>query len=325
MQAISMAHPRAIFNSTVADAVLKGLSSQPKMLPSWLLYDETGDAIFQKIMRMPEYYPTRCEYDILQKYKEDMRKHFTTDSSSFRLVELGVGDGLKTEILLKHFLERRTDFTYVPVDISANALDMLRDRLTEKFPELNIHPQNQSYDEALASLDHPEKKVILFMGANIGNFTVEQAEQFLTKMARPLRKNDMLLIGFDLKKNPRIIQEAYDDPNGLTASFNLNLLSRLNRELSAEFNIEDFLHYPCYDPETGATKSFLISRRYQDVYIDALARSFHFGFWETIQTEVSQKYNVAMIERLMFLSGLRIIEVFFDDDNYFCDVLVKAQ
>lgn len=320
-----MSHLKAIFNTAVADVVKKGLASQPKTLPSWLLYDETGDRIFQQIMRMPEYYPTRCEYDILQKHKEHLRRHFTKDSSSFRLMELGAGDGLKTEILLKHFLERQSDFTYVPVDISANALQVLTQRLTETVPQLRIHPENKSYDEALSDLRQEEKKVILFMGANIGNFTVPEAAQFLKRIALHLRNTDMLLIGFDLKKDPRIIQEAYDDPNGFTADFNLNLLNRLNRELAAQFDIGKFAHYPFYDPETGATKSFLISMTEQEVYIEALDRSFHFAAWESIQTEVSQKYSVEMIEKIMALSGLRIHELFFDDDHYFCDILVSSQ
>ena len=320
-----MSHSKAIFNTAIAEAVAKALSSTPKALPSWLHYDETGDSIFQRIMRMPEYYPTRCEYDILQKHKEDLRKHFTKDSSSFRLIELGAGDGLKTEILLRHFVERRTEFTYLPVDISANALAVLTERLTASIPDLRIEPQNKTYDQALVHLrDNDEKKIILFMGANIGNFTVQQAAQFLKRLVVPLTKADMLLIGFDLKKDPRVIHEAYDDPNGVTADFNLNLLNRLNHELGARFNIEDFSHYPFYDPESGAMKSFLISMKEQDVYVEALQRSVHFEAWETIQTEISQKYSIEMIERIMALTGLQIIELFFDNDRYFCDVLVKG-
>ena len=320
-----MSHSKAIFNSAVADAVAKGLSSSPKALPSWLHYDETGDKIFQRIMRMPEYYPTRCEYDILQKHKEHLRKHFTKDASAFRLIELGAGDGLKTEILLRHFVESHTQFTYLPVDISANALALLTERLTTSMPDLRVQPQNKSYDDALGYLrDNEEKKVILFMGANIGNFTIQEAAKFLKRMVVPLSKVDMLLIGFDLKKDPRIIQEAYDDPNGLTADFNLNMLNRLNHDLGARFNIGDFSHYPFYDPESGAMKSFLISMKEQDVYVEALERSFQFDAWEPVQTEISQKYTVEMIQKIMALTGLQVIEIFFDEDRYFCDVLVKG-
>lgn len=317
-------HSKTTFNQAVADVVSQGLGAKQKTLPSWLFYDENGDRIFQQIMRIPEYYPTRCEYDILQHYKDDLLKHFQGSGQSFRLIEFGAGDGIKTEILLKHFIAHGRPFTYLPIDISANALEQLSERLTRALPGLRIQPLNKSYDDALISLrDNVERKVILFMGANIGNFTLPEATQFLKKTLIHLASEDLMLIGFDLKKDPRIILEAYDDPHGLTQSFNLNIISRLNRELGARFNPGDFSHYPYYDPETGTTKSFLISLKEQDVFIEALGKSYHFDAWETIQTEVSQKYDVEMIEKLMSITGFAIVDLFYDNRKYFCDVLVK--
>lgn len=320
-----MASSGTTFNSTIAEVVGKGLTGDRKKLPGWLFYDETGDELFRQIMRMPEYYPTRCEYDILQKYKEDLRKHFEKGGGHFSLIELGAGDGLKTEILLWHFLERGSDFTYLPVDISANAVDTLSRRLRERLPELRIEPRNSTYDEVVSNLrGNGERKVILFMGANIGNFPIPDAAEFLKKLARPLTNDDLLLIGFDLIKNPRVIRVAYDDPAGVTAAFNLNMLKRLNRDLGAQFETDHFLHYPCYDPESGANRSFLISMKDQDVYIEALERSFHFNRWEAIQTEISQKYDQATINKLMALTSLEIVEYFYDDDRYFADVLLRG-
>lgn len=317
-------HSKTTFNQAIAEVVSQGLGAKQKTLPSWLFYDENGDRIFQQIMRIPEYYPTRCEYDILQHYKDDLLKHFQGTGQSFQLIEFGAGDGIKTEILLKHFIAHGSAFIYLPIDISANALEQLSERLTGALPELRIQPLNKSYDDALISLrDNVERKVILFMGANIGNFTVPEAAQFLKKTLIHLASEDLMLIGFDLKKDPRIIHEAYDDPHGLTQSFNLNILSRLNRELGARFVPDDFSHYPYYDPETGTTKSFLISLKEQDVSIEALGKSYHFDAWETIQTEVSQKYDMEMIEKLMSITGFTIVDVFYDDRKYFCDVLVK--
>lgn len=320
-----MASSNTTFNPAIAEAVEKGLTADRKRLPGWLFYDEKGDELFRQIMRMPEYYPTRCEYDILQKFKEDLREHFENGGGHFSLIELGAGDGLKTEILLKHFIERGTDFTYIPVDISANAVSTLHRRLHERLPDLRIEPRNSTYDEVLSGLrGNGERKVILFMGANIGNFPVSDAAEFLRKLARPLSENDLIMIGFDLIKDPRVIREAYDDSKGITAAFNLNMLTRLNRELGAQFETDHFSHYPCYDPETGANKSFLISMREQDVFIEALERSFHFKRWETIQTEISQKYDVTMIGKVMALTSLEIVEYFYDDDRYFADVLVRG-
>ena len=280
--------------------------------------------LFQEIMRMPEYYPTRCEYDILEENKSELLRHFSHKGQFFRLIELGAGDGLKTEVLLKHFIAADADFTYIPVDVSASVLEELTVRLTGKLPQLSIHALNKLYDEALVSLRGEEgKKVILFMGANIGNFTIPEASQFLKKLSLNLSPDDMLLIGFDLKKHPRIIQEAYDDPRGLTEMFNLNILTRLNRDLGADFDTTGFCHYPYYDPETGATKSFIISMKQQTVHIDALETDFVFGQWEPIQTEVSQKYDLPMIEKMLALAGLSAVDIFYDNRNYFCDVLAK--
>lgn len=312
------------WNEELLDAVRKGLTGPRKALPSWLFYDDVGDRIFQQIMRMPEYYPTRCEYDILQEHKSDLRKHFPGKRGSFRLIELGAGDGLKTEILLKDFLEHEINFTYIPVDISANVLNQLSLRLSAAYPRLHIRPLNKTYDDAFAALRaQDEKKVVLFMGANIGNFAIPEASRFLRRMILSLQDEDMVLIGFDLKKDPRIIQEAYDDPRGLTRAFNLNLLTRLNRELGADFDVDLFSHYPYYDPYTGTTKSFLISMKDQHVHVAALETTIHLDLWEPVQTEVSQKYDPRMIEKLLSLTGLRIVDTYYDADRYFCDVLAK--
>jgi L-histidine N-alpha-methyltransferase len=320
-----MAGAKITYDAAVTQAVRQGLTHYPKYLPSWLFYDELGDQLFRRIMRMPEYYLTRCEYDILQHNKEALRKHFSRNNEAFRLVELGAGDGLKTEILLRNFVDHSIDFTYAPVDISANALDILKSRLLDNnLSQLRFDPINDSYDGALARLHTSrEKKVILFLGASIGNFSVEEAAQFLRKLARPLNDNDLILLGIDLKKDPRIILEAYDDPQGLTASFNKNMLTRLNREAGATFDPENFMHFPYDDPQSGAAKSFLVSKREQVVTVDAIGKSISFDPWESIQTEVSQKYDLGMIEKMMAITGLKIIEIFFDSDHYFCDILLR--
>lgn len=315
------------YNSEILSVVENGLSNSPKRLPSWLFYDEVGDKIFQSIMRSPEYYLTACEFDILQNQKEIIWRHIANDNQPFKLVELGAGDGTKTEVLLNYFSSKKVPFTYVPVDVSLAVLEQLKQRLNNSIPDLKILLENKLYNEALDELknDHAERKLIMFLGANIGNFNVQEAVLFVKKLRVSMNESDLLLIGFDLKKDPRLIQVAYDDSEGITREFNLNLLSRINRELGGQFKTETFSHYPYYDPETGVTKSFLVSNEEQDVWIEAFEKEFHFDKNEIIHTEVSQKYDMKMIESLAGQSGLEIVDLLYDKKEYFADVMFRIK
>lgn len=307
----------------VARAVEEGFAKDPRRLPSWLFYDETGDKLFQAIMRMPEYYLTPCEYEILQMNKERLRQRFAANGTSFDLIEFGAGDGIKTEVLLRHFNEQHTSFNYLPVDVSSTALTQLAQRLQRSVPGLSISSINKRYDQAVRDLYEEDlnRKVFLFLGANIGNFTIAEATHFTSTISAGMKNDDLLLIGFDLKKDPRLIQAAYDDPHGITRNFNLNLLTRLNRELGAHFLVDQFRHYPYYDPETGITQSYLVSQVAQDVYIEVFDRSVHFNRWEIIHTEISQKYDLPMIAKMAEAAGLTILDHYHDCKHYFCDVL----
>lgn len=310
--------------SEIAKWVEEGLSQKPKRLPSWLFYDKAGDRLFQSIMNMPEYYLTPCEYEILGSNKGVLRKIFTDGTNAFNLIELGAGDGFKTEILLKHFSENNTRFIYTPIDVSENVLKDLKLRLLKSLPNLVIQPNHNRYDDALRSLRQDKSRnIFLFLGANIGNFTTGDAIHFLKRIASVMKDGDLLLIGFDLKKDPRLIQAAYDDPHGITRDFNMNLLERLNRELGADFKSETFCHYPFYNPETAQNKSYLVSKIKQNVYIKSVEKSFHFDAWEIIHTEVSQKYDHGMIDTLAAEAGLQIAQHFYDSKRYFSDVLLR--
>ena len=316
-----MAEPMLNDHPDFARDVLEGLTSTPKFLSSRYFYDEKGDSIFQQIMAMPTYYLTDCEYEILETQKETILTLLGGTKVPFQLIELGAGDGTKTKILLDYFLQQKADFEYLPIDISDNALSLLEEDLQTNFPHLKVRPTQGEYFEALHHLTQRSeiKKVILFLGANIGNFNIEQALAFLNKMAQNLQKGDILLIGFDLKKKPATIIEAYNDKEGITRSFNLNLLERINRELGGNFNCDQFEHYPLYNPETGEMKSYLISTKEQEVHIEALGRQFHFDEWETIHVEVSQKFSLAQISSMAEKSGFRVVKNLFDSKRYFVD------
>jgi dimethylhistidine N-methyltransferase len=257
-----------IITDKVLTTVEEGLSREQKALPSWLFYDDNGDRIFQEIMHMPQYYLTDCEYEILQSNKPDILRRFQ-QRGAFQLVELGAGDGLKTEILLKHFTAQHADFSYHPIDISPSVLEQLQNRLATSLPDLSVEPQQGEYNDALSKLnlssDH--RKVILFLGSNIGNFSADKAGDFLRLVQQSMHTNDLPLVGVDLKKDPRMIRSAYDDAAGITKRFNLNLLARLNAELGANFMLDQFDHYATYDPESGEARSNLISLKKHEVFI----------------------------------------------------------
>lgn len=306
-----------------AEDVLIGLSSLPKYLSSKYFYNKKGDELFQQIMHMPEYYPTDCELDIFKNHKQQMLQYFTGSRDFFDLIEFGAGDGMKTKILLEHFLQQKASFKYLPIDISANILHELNKDLQKNLPQLQVQTLQGDYFETLASLNlvDDRKKVVLFLGSNIGNFSPAGTEDFLRHLHKNLAKGDMLLTGFDLKKDPSVILKAYNDPHGITKAFNLNLLQRINDELDADFDLNTFRHYPYYDPVSGESRSYLISEKEQEVHIKALNSKFHFYAWEAIHTEISRKYDLHFIHSLASKIGFEPVDDFFDENNYYVDSL----
>ncbi|MEP6901622.1 MAG: L-histidine N(alpha)-methyltransferase [Actinomycetota bacterium] len=311
--------------NTFADDIRNGLSAKPKSLSSKYFYDDEGSRLFQEIMKLPEYYLTRAEFEIFQSQTPEILEAFNADSAAFDLIELGAGDGTKTSLLVEYFLAQNADFSYVPIDISSEALNFLTEKFTEKFPDLKIQTEQGDYFRRLETFKEKSgrKKIILFLGSNIGNFSESQALDFFRQLREVMNPPDLIFVGFDLHKNPKTILRAYDDANGITAKFNLNLLKRINRELGANFNIEEFSHYAAYHPTERAARSFLISQKKQTVTIESLNQSFQFEKWEPIFMEVSQKYNLEMIAELAAGSGFEIVKNFFDSNNFYTNSLWK--
>lgn len=309
--------------SAFALDIRTGLNQSPKTLPSRYFYDGVGDELFQKIMGLDEYYLTRAEFEIFVRQKAEILKAFLGKENQFRLIELGAGDGTKTKVLLSHFTNEQVLFTYSPIDISGNVLEQLEEDLKVDIPSLSVKPIVGEYFKALEALntDNTSKEVVLFLGSNIGNFNRRSGIDFLSHVGDNLSKGDMLLIGFDLMKDPKKILSAYNDKEGVTKAFNLNLLSRINKELGANFNTEDFDHFPTYDPSTGETKSHIISKKKQEVYIEAMDEQVSFEAWEAIHTEVSQKYSPQMITEYAKEAGFRIVNNFTDSNHYYVDSL----
>lgn len=299
---------------------LAGLQACPKFMHAKYFYDERGDYIFQQIMEMDEYYLTNAEMDIFSNQAEQIAD-LIKGNSPFDLIELGAGDATKSIHLLRVLAKENLEFSYLPIDISAHVISDLEDNLPKELPGLDVKGLNGDYLLMLQkgiSLSN-RRKVVLFMGANIGNMDQAEVEIFLDSLRKLLAKGDMLIIGFDLKKNPKQILAAYNDSNGITSAFNLNLLERINRELGGDFELENFEHYVSYDPESGACKSYLISLKDQTVHIGAVAIPFVKD--EYIFMEISQKYALEDIERLASRSGFQYEYNFFDANRYFVDAV----
>ncbi|MDZ7743733.1 MAG: L-histidine N(alpha)-methyltransferase [Bacteroidota bacterium] len=310
--------------STFESDTLRGLSASPKFLLSKYFYDSRGSKIFEQIMRMPDYYLTNCELEILQSHKQPIAEAFGNPATELELIELGAGDGLKTKVLLAHLLQHNYKFKYIPIDISAKAIRGLQQDLEKNLPELKFDGLIGDYFQLIAGLNSSRQKVVLFLGSNIGNFRKDHSISFLKHLNEVLNPGDQLLIGFDLKKDPDIILKAYNDPHGLTAAFNLNLLQRINQELNADFVSENFYHHEIYDPETGIAKSYLISKKSQSVQIRKLEKAFQFEENEKIFMERSQKYDLPMIEALAEQSGFAIAANYYDKRKWFINSLWRV-
>lgn len=305
--------------------VYKGLTDFPKHLSSKYFYDAKGDKLFQEIMDMPEYYLTNSEYKILDKFKDEICRAFFKDSKNFDLIELGAGDGKKTKILLRQLAAEGVPFQYIPIDISKNALNLLEESINNELPSVNVKSLQGTYFETLEQLctmQH-KRKVIMFLGSNIGNLLHPQAVEFLMSIQELMNDDDLFFIGFDQKKDPQTILNAYNDTSGVTERFNKNLLARINSELDANFDLDKFLHWEVYDPETGTAKSYLVSKENQTVYINGLDLTVTFDAWETIHTEISQKYDDNVVSWLADKAGLQISRIFSDENKFYKNYILK--
>lgn len=305
--------------------VLQGLESSPKYLQSKYFYNKRGDELFKKIMNSDDYYLTNCEMEIFSTQTKEIADIIIDQQSNFDVVELGPGDAVKSMYLLKELVDKNAIGTYFPVDISNNIINLLNNKLPHEVPGLNIHGLNGEYLSMLASAKRISNriKLVLFMGSNIGNIPKEDVIQFCKNLRNQLSPGDMLLVGMDLKKNPKKILAAYNDKEGYTREFNLNLLRRMNEELRANFNIDSFEHYATYDPATGACKSYLVSLEKQRVTIpDSIEIRFEKD--ETIYMEISQKYTIDESDKIARESGFEPVAHFFDKNKWFTDVIWKC-
>ncbi|MBN2366161.1 MAG: L-histidine N(alpha)-methyltransferase [Calditrichaeota bacterium] len=305
--------------------VLVGLSEKPKRLSSRYFYDDRGSELFAQIMDLPEYYLTKCEFNVLKRNRKEIEALLT--DGKFNLVELGAGDGRKTSILIENFLNHNLKFKYIPIDISEAAMKNLIETMNEKFPSLHTDGIVAEYFNGLKWLGNvnAEKSLVLFLGSNLGNFNKPQSRVFLRNLWNTLNDGDLLITGFDLKKDIDVMRRAYNDSRGITSEFNLNLLRRINRELGGNFDLNKFRHFASYDVFSGAMESYLVSLERQTVYIEAVSQNFFFEAWEPIHTEYSYKYLESDIRSLAETTGFTIEKQLYDSRKYFIDSVWRVQ
>lgn len=311
-------------NKQFAIDVDAGLSQLNKTLPSKYFYDQKGDELFMQIMALPEYYLTRAEHEIFTEQTQALIDALGVHPDQhFELIELGAGDGSKTKYLLKALLDQGYQFDYLPIDISGYVLELLASNLLAELPTLSLKAQQGDYFEILRNLKQSRvPKVMLFLGSNIGNMTDAEAADFIYDLGGNLAAGDKMLLGADLIKSADIVLPAYDDAQGVTKAFNINLLHRMNNELGADFAIEHFDHVAEYTEAEGIAKSFIVSQLAQQVHITAVNKTYDFAAGEKIHVEVSRKYSQQVLESILEKTDFTISCLLTDSKGYFADFVL---
>jgi L-histidine Nalpha-methyltransferase len=300
----------------IAGDVRKGLSDDPKWLPCLYFYDEAGSQLFEKICELPEYYPTRTERAILEKNADELVAHV---DHHVDLVELGSGSATKTRLVVEALLRRHGKLRFIPIDISRSILEESSRALVEDYDDLEVFAVAGEYHDGLDYLKERggPPRMILWLGSNVGNFSRPDAIHFLRRLHDSMRDVDRLLIGIDLRKDPAVLVAAYDDAEQITAAFNKNLLTRINRDLGGHFDLDAFTHEARWNEENGRVEMHLVSQRVQTVRIDGIDMAVDLAMSESIHTENSYKYSQAEIEALAAAANFDVECQWFDAQNRF--------
>ena len=307
----------------LAEDVRRGLATQPKRFLPKYFYDQLGSQLFEAICLLPEYYLTRAENEILDRYADEI---VASVSGDITLIEMGSGSASKTRLLIDALLRKQTELLFIPVDISASALDSSSRILLQSYPQLRVEAYAADYFAGLAELGKEQRgrTLALFLGSNISNFDPEEALNFLRALRQVLRNGDALLLGADLKKDKSVLEAAYNDALGVTAAFNLNVLARINRELGGTFDLRAFQHRAFYNEAVGRVEIYIESTREQTVAISQLEMEVQFVEGEQIHTENSYKYDRNDIARLASATGFVRGRTWLDSQERFSSNLLLA-
>jgi len=307
----------------LAEDVRRGLSSQPKRFLPKYFYDQLGSQLFEAICLLPEYYLTRAENEILERYADEIVSSVEGETT---LLEMGSGSASKTRLIIEALLRKQPELLFIPVDISASALDSSSRILLQSYPQLKVEAYAADYFAGLAELKKKQRTrtLALFLGSNVSNFDPDEAHRFLHALRQVLRAGDALLLGADLKKERQVLEAAYNDALGVTAAFNLNVLARINRELGGNFDLTAFRHRAFYNEAAGRVEIYIESRRAQTVSIAQLEMEVEFGEGEQIHTENSYKYDLSEIGKLAAETGFTCARTWLDSEKRFSSNLLLA-
>ncbi len=325
MSAISLPKLPAIASSPVAVEVLNGLTERPKTLSPWLFYDQKGSQLFEEITELPEYYVTRTERQILAEHAEEIVTA-AAGGRDLSMIELGAGTATKTGLLLNAAVGLQGSVIYSPIDVSESALEEARTRLEAELPEVIVEPIVADYTEGMRqnSASHPGRKLVLYIGSSIGNFSPADAIEVLRGVRAQLLPGDCLLLGTDMVKDVETLLAAYDDAAGVTARFNKNILVRINRELDANFNPKLFRHRARWNEEHSRIEMHLESLLAQKIVLRALDTEVRFALGETIHTENSYKFTDHRVAALLNRAGFKLRKQWTDANHWFTVYLAAA-
>lgn len=298
-----------------------GMATSPKSLPPKYFYDERGSELFDDITRLPEYYPTRAERALLERYSHEI----IAEAAPKTLIELGAGSADKTQYLLDAMLAANpSGVTYIPVDVSADFLDRSAERIRAQYPSLDVTPVVADFSADFALPHYPAPALHAFLGSTIGNFTPVAATALLSGVGRHMSPGDYLLLGADLRKDVQVLERAYNDAQGTTAQFNKNALHVMNRVLGADFDIDCFDHRAVYNAAEHRIEMHLVADSAQMVNIPGIG-AVPFADGEYLLTEVSYKYDRATITTLLEQSGMQLLRWITDESQLFALALARVQ
>lgn len=306
--------------ANLAEDVRRGLTKTPKELPSKYFYDARGALLFHQICELPEYYLPHAERAILERIAADV----IATCRPTTLVEFGPGNAHKTRLLLDAMARAGLLDLYVPIDLSEDLLREVATSLGNDYPRLHVHAVIGDFEKPVTLPPAEGPRLILFLGSTIGNLPLPEAVAFLRNVAGLLAPHDRFLLGTDLVKDAEVLERAYNDSAGVTAAFNRNILSVINRHLGADFDPDRFEHLAFYNTEEARIEMHLVAREAHQVWIRALNLSVDFAKGESIRTEISCKYTRAMVEAMLKEAGLRLLRWETDDNHRFALSLSEA-